>query len=210
MNADGDAESSATMRFRAINRDVTLIEQKYVLPTGSSAVDFLDTVTECSNGSLLIATVQGRSLTSIVQSLRFSPPIKRGSTASLIKPIVWRSRGAFAMTYSELLARHLSVESAGMYVGYPSDTLTLRVIFPRDYRPRFVDFDVWYGQAEVRSSTEFWALADIHPLRAALTRDGSPEYTLIVPYPVLGLTYAITWLPADTPIDYQVGGVSDK
>jgi hypothetical protein len=190
----GNAAVDLGFTFRAINRDVDYIEQRYSVPHDTVRTVMTWKVAECSNGSKLIVEEKPFSSTTKIQRLKFDPVLRAGDSAKLKNKISWKTPRGFAMTDSAFRSRDQNVESAGMLIRYPSDSVIIKVVFPLGYKPKDLNFAVWYGEGEVTCKREYDEVSQLIP--RVLTLDDRVA-TLIVPYPLVGLTYAIAWRAAD-------------
>jgi hypothetical protein len=80
-------------------------------------------------------------------------------------------------------------------INRPTKRLEMKVLFPEGIQPPAFESDVWYavGQSRSRHDQEFNRLsALLKPAQEGI------YYALmaVIPYPLLGLTYAIKWTPA--------------
>lgn len=136
-------------------------------------------VTELSSGKM--------SLT-----VSISPPLQIGD--GLRYEIVEKSPpGLYAVTGLE--ERRVPYDYFAWDINRPTRRLVIKVLFPEGVEPPAFESDVWYavGQSRARHNQEF------HRLSAILKpRQEGIYYALIavIPYPLVGLTYAIKWTPA--------------
>jgi len=104
---------------------------------------------------------------------------------------------AFLMTSRELYETRFDIEWISHNIAYPEQELTLELIFPEGFNPTNYDFDVWHSSGvQVRNYEEYNRLREMPTAwKKKRYRDDRLRLTLNVPYPLLGLTYAITWVP---------------
>jgi len=103
---------------------------------------------------------------------------------------------AFKMSLEELYETAFDFEWTSQRVSYPTMHLGLEVLLPEGYSPSNTDFDVWNStRVRVRNRGEYDRLRDDNGAWRQEWKDGRLWLGLDVSYPLLGLTYAITWLP---------------
>lgn len=197
IHPNGDATIQLSMTINAVRQDVNSLEQAYSIPHGTVHTNVKDAVGELTNGSKVYLSTEDSTRTTSVQRLSLQGPVLRGQQGALLRPFEWFSEGAFAMTRAELERRKQAIEYSAMKLTYPSNSVRIEVHFPEGYRPEKLDYDVWYGLGEVRNRVEYARLVALDRSPLAVRDDLKRQVaTLQVQYPIVGLTYAITWLPA--------------
>lgn len=193
LEENGDAEISMNMTVRAITQDIEYLGRQY--QSSSPPFELISTgpVAQLTNASNLIVRTDS---TGYSKDLVFDPPLWKGSAARFLTAITWTAKSAFAMTAEEFNRKNLQKEVAGIRITKPTDTLTIVVVFPKDYEPTDIDFQVRQGEGGFSCEAEYIALmSDPPPLLSEKTKGRQREVTLAVAYPIIGLTYAITWKP---------------
>jgi hypothetical protein len=108
-----------------------------------------------------------------------------------------------AMTAREATRRDSTrrTQSVAFEVRYPTSQLTLKVIMPPGFEPSDARPVVWYGQARVPHEAELFHLRSHDSQGFAATPnvdfERRMEMTLVVDYPLMGLTYGVEWVPPD-------------
>ena len=104
----------------------------------------------------------------------------------------------FAMT-KKTLPKYLKYEYISKQVRYPTELLVLELVFPKKFVPVDYDFDVWFGEGELRNRKEHIRIDTDEDRNAYFeddkTDDGKVLVRLRVAYPILGLFYVIHWNP---------------
>ena len=155
--------------------------------------DFVELVDVKSLDRFRTLTPQVLELSSGRTSLRvsISPPANPGDH---IKYQVTEKSppGLYAVTGLE--ERKMAFDYLAWDIWCPTKRLEMKVLFPEGVRPRDFGHDAWYalGQGRSRHAQEFERVKEC--LRQ---REEGVYCTLsaFIPYPVLGLTYVITWVP---------------
>jgi hypothetical protein len=85
-------------------------------------------------------------------------------------------------------------------ISRPTGMLSMAVQFPEGKRAVNVEHDVWFAVdvSQARSDKEYERVAAAGLLRQE-AHDGSTLLKMDVPYPILGLTYVIKWIPPGNP-----------
>jgi hypothetical protein len=127
----------------------------------------------------------------MMSTVKISPPLEDGDSVELVV-----HEGAYAEVF-RTPRHHMVPKTANDYVAwdltYPTRELELRVQFP----PRMViesfesDVWVWVGSSRPRHMRERERIGEPHkaPSRSGL------ELVLTVPFPLLSVTYAVSWFP---------------
>jgi hypothetical protein len=135
-------------------------------------------VTELSPGAMTLTVV-------------VSPPLEAGD--SIKYRIVEKGPpGLYAVTGLE--DRKLSFDYFAWDINTPTRRLEMRVMLPAGFQPLTAGSDAWYalGQTRSRHAQEY------ERMRKLLEQRQEGAYLALVatiPYPLLGLTYAIIWTP---------------
>jgi hypothetical protein len=100
----------------------------------------------------------------------------------------------FALTLTELQDKQEPYEFSKVTVNYPMSHLGIKFMFPSNYFPTDALFDVWYGDARVRHFREYGRVSE-----ACFRKDVADRrrfyMELSIPYPILGLSYLLHWIP---------------
>lgn len=126
--------------------------------------------------------------------LHIEPAIKLGEQLQFTMSETLPS-GSMALTYEELDSRGMLYEFVAWDITRPTRQFNLSIIFPDDLVPVEIEHDVWYGVSRMPNPHES---ARIEPNWSEVESKGEREYSLQIPYPVLGLTYVIKWVPPDS------------
>lgn len=125
--------------------------------------------------------------------LLYNPPLEAGR--SLVYEFqVDSPHKMFALTREELAARNLTFDFVSMKIAYPTRQLKMRITFPETFELENLGYDVWMGDARLRLDKEYGRLGRVR----ALKREPDPSRIValfVVDYPIVGLKYAVTWLP---------------
>jgi len=100
------------------------------------------------------------------------------------------------MTLEQLRAAGLPYEFLAYQSIYPSDKVTIKVVFPAGYVPVREKVHVWYGISREQHPTEAKRIEGANgAFSAAFDEKGRKCLTLTVDYPLSALIYVITWQP---------------
>lgn len=161
---------------------------------------------EANQGTVARHQLRGVNNSSLKNVIHIRPALKKGERLTYSFRME-REHGCYMMT-QESMQKSLSekqqpalwpYESLGITIKHPTERLKLVVIFPEGYEPEGEDnYGVYYGQTMEDT-------ADVEKSR--LMKSGSFSYThdevgkvilsLVVEYPIMGLTYAIRWVPLE-------------
>ncbi len=205
INKDGSSTSETTIKIKAVNGEISTRDHKIYTTGGGS---FKDTDISVSGESTDIDSVLGKVILnddhSINIEVMFSPALKQGGEASYT---ITRknTKGLYAMTSGEVLQQIKGNKRAvyGLYefsrciVRFPTKSLYIKVTFPENYDvigEHF--FDVFTGQSWDRAEGEFQRIKKEGTIKKS-NKDNKPIIELSVPYPEIGLSYTIKWIPPD-------------
>lgn len=151
-----------------------LIEVKPLVPFRT----LIPKVTELSSGRMSLAVF-------------ISPPVNPGDHIRY-QITEQAPPGLYAVTGLE--ERKMVYDYFAWDISRPAKRLEMKVVFPEGIRPQEIEHDVWYavGQSQARHGEEYKRVED-----CLQQRQEGVYHTLIavIPYPVLGLTYVIRWVP---------------
>ncbi len=198
MTDGGGATMRQSMTVAAVNQAVQRLEHRISLYTNDDP--------NAGDKIIVPKTLHspGRSVT--VERLRlilgrvgiyqlfFEPKIDQGTKASIEPFEVTLPNGTYAMS---LAALKEAEEYTSVASQYPMDSVRLEVLFPEHFVPRKIDFDVWCGDAKLPHAREKQRILSHGYLTDGRGPDGLWHAVLQVPFPLVGLRYAITWIPPE-------------
>lgn len=132
-----------------------------------------------------------------IWKIKFVPSIDRYTDFSYIINENMPEK-SYAMT-KKTLPPYLKYEYVSKQVRYPTELLIMEMVFPKGFIPVDYDFDVWFGEGQLRNRAEHMRI-DNDKDRSAYFEDdknddGNILIRLYVKYPILGLFYTIHWNP---------------
>lgn len=132
-----------------------------------------------------------RTKNKCVWTLNFVPSLKENEELEVSYEIESRV-GTFAMTEEEMFKRNMPFEYRSVLIQYPTEEFTARTIFPPDFIPTKLTYDVWLGEGRSRHFEEYERMRDGW---TDSMRGNQLIGELTVSYPIRGLRYIIYWIP---------------
>lgn len=195
---DGSAHTVHMEEFKAINAELSGVEHYSGIVTEPASIQErfrLETKSGKSNRSDVKITAKTTLVTPtrLHYQLLFSPAIRPGQTIEYSYEVDGPP-GMYMTSEEEVLARNLPYDYISMKIGYPTEHLSMRVVFPPQIHIDRLAFDVWMGDARLRLKKEFARLESAGALKQERL-GGNLVVHFVVDYPILDLKYAITWMP---------------
>lgn len=105
------------------------------------------------------------------------------------------TKPAFSMTMDELEKSGNNLEWFSQHISYPTKTISMEVVFPKEYVPENIGMSVWNTpNVKHLNKVEYERLLGNNCLKLT-EKDGVVKVKLNVEYPITGVHYVITWLP---------------
>lgn len=120
--------------------------------------------------------------------------------------VVKQPASSYAMTSEELSEKGEPYEFYTAWIGYPTEFLVLKVVFPKQFNYSDPRPDVWLGGLETRlpHDKEYTRIISDRCFRDGREPDGCPFLRLELLYPIVGLVYGIKWNPIDLEMDKNI------
>jgi hypothetical protein len=129
-----------------------------------------------------------------IWELLFMPRLNRGDSIEYYfeheLPV-----GTYAMNKDDLKKRELEYEYYAHEIRHPTEEFSINLLFPKNFSPILLQYDVWIGEANYRHNSEYYRVGLEDYFKSSVKEDGVTFAELVVPYPIHGLTYVIRWVP---------------
>lgn len=197
LHLDGSFTETATVHVRSV--DAQVLELGHYSQSGRTA----DPKAEVTASILRANYDKGEVLERIVDQTEhmiewvatFSPEMGPGDQAEYVYQED-SAADSFLMDNESVRKLKLGFESWSIPIKYPCRQLTMRILLP--WQPEQREVDVWCDRGVQKNVDEIARLRTGRCLKGDWTQAaGGRAYaiTLVVDYPVLGLSYAIKWRP---------------
>jgi len=126
--------------------------------------------------------------------IRFQPPLEENEEI-YIEYKESMPPGTFLGKFSMLAARSLEYDYSSDNILYPTEHLSTKVVFPINFFPKNVDFDVWLGLARSRHQKEKNRLFNERCFKKLREERGRYWIGLDINNPIHSLRYVLCWHP---------------
>lgn len=194
IHPDGSAIITYAESFKATNTELPGIEHwSSVSSEPPLQGNFKISVHPTGKEAEIIPRVTLETSTKLYYQLLFAPPLKPGSSLQY-KYDVAGPPGMFMVSSDEVSNRKLPFDYVAMEIAYPTNRLEMEVSFPPSVYPDRLKIDVWLGDARLPLKKELQRI-EKEPSMKIERREEITVARFTVNYPILGLKYAITWMP---------------
>jgi hypothetical protein len=193
---DGSSVTTYDIRLLSKTKGITQVEYVSSAPSLPDGCDPLtpELVAGQASGVTMNVQVLRRTDRECIWAVNFSPALAVGREIRY-RHLVRSPAKTFAVTFKEMQSYRLPCESYATMIAYPTDQLRIRVTFDGGLKPTKVQHDVWYGRGRVRHMAEYARIIEIGAFTNSQDEDGKLYGELVMPYPIHGLRYVITWEP---------------
>jgi len=196
LHDDGSMTIGREIKLRAYLPNISSIDHYLIAPEAPKTGDLIETKNLIFKSPF--RTLPWKEITrtpnriSILISI--FPALKVGETLAyeLREKI---PMNAMATTLEKLKEHNMDYESFEWDIGRPAKNLSLNVWFPEHLAPTSgnVGVDVWYSPDSRLTHEEEYRRIEKHHL---YVKEGTQwRFELSLPYPVVGLTYVLKWVP---------------
>lgn len=200
---DGSFLSKHSTKLLAYGDRIDKIEHHqaaYSMPP-SEGVITIDAEEKYSDEIKIIPNMKRQTYNKCYWELSFIPALQQGKELKYSYEVKLLP-GSFAMDHKTMIQRNLNFEYAATTISYPTEAFQRKVIFPKNFIPTNLGYDVWLGDAQVRHTKEYIRIEQEHFFRKGVDEDECLYIELHIHHPIHGLKYVLLWVPPDTSGNY--------